>query len=139
MDILKKADEFILSCGMDDAINNSSGILVAYSGGADSSLLLHYLVKRYGCERISACHVNHMIRANEADGDESFCRDTCERLGVEFYSKKINVPEIAEREGLGLEDAARRESRRATPASCAFVPSAAGLVIAGEVIRTLIR
>lgn len=109
MDILKKADEFILSCGMDDAINNSDGILVAYSGGADSSLLLHYLVKRYGCERISACHVNHMIRANEADSDESFCRNTCERLGVEFYSKKINVPEIAEREGLGLEDAARRE------------------------------
>ncbi len=30
-------------------------------------------------------------------------------------------------------------SRRATPASCAFVPSAAGLVIAGEVVKTLIK
>ncbi len=30
-------------------------------------------------------------------------------------------------------------SRRATPASCAFVPSAAGLIIAGEAIRKLIE
>lgn len=30
-------------------------------------------------------------------------------------------------------------SRRATPASCAFVPSAAGLVIAAEVIKSLVK
>ena len=30
-------------------------------------------------------------------------------------------------------------SRRATPASCAFVPSAAGLIIASEAVRQLIE
>ncbi|MDO4478458.1 MAG: tRNA threonylcarbamoyladenosine dehydratase [Lachnospiraceae bacterium] len=33
--------------------------------------------------------------------------------------------------------AAKAPTRRATPASCAFVPSVAGLIIAGEVIRDL--
>lgn len=109
MDILKKTDEFVLDCGIDEFIKNSRGILVAYSGGADSSLLLHYLVRRYGCEKISACHVNHMIRGLEADSDEDFCRETCKLLEVQFFSKKINIPEIAKNDGLGVEEAARRE------------------------------
>ncbi len=127
MEIFKKSDDFCRSSGIDTVINNSRGVLVALSGGADSSLLLKYLICRYGSEKISACHVNHMIRGKEADRDESFCREVCRDYGIKFFSKKINVPEIAEKEGLGTEEAARRE-RYAFLTECAA--KADGAVIA---------
>ncbi len=109
MEIFKKADEFCRSSGIDAVINNSRGVLVALSGGADSSLLLKYLICRYGSEKISACHLNHMIRGEEAYRDEMFCQRLCREYGIRFFSEKINIPQIAEKEGLGTEEAARRE------------------------------
>lgn len=86
------------------------GILVGYSGGADSSALLYFLSK-YAKEQkdvhIAALHVNHSLRGDASDSDEAFCRKTCEKLGVEFFSEKIDVKEVAAREGKGLEEAGR--------------------------------
>ena len=51
-------------------------VVIGLSGGADSCALLHYLVsvkEKYNLKLI-ACHVNHMIRGQEADRDEEFCR-----------------------------------------------------------------
>jgi tRNA(Ile)-lysidine synthase len=52
-------------------------IVVLLSGGRDSVCLLHRLKD----EDVTALHVNYGLRP-EADGDEAFCRDLCERLGV---------------------------------------------------------
>ena len=38
-----------------------------------------------------------------------------------------------------LENSGEASQRREIPASCAFVPSVAGLIIAGEVIKDLIK
>ena len=69
---------------MDEKIN--SGVLVGLSGGADSVLLLVFLLeyrKRYNKSfSIVCCHVNHGIRSEEADRDEMFCEKLCESLGV---------------------------------------------------------
>ncbi len=87
-----------------------SAILVGFSGGADSTALLHIL-KTYADihgARLCAAHVNHGIRGDEADRDESFCRLFANKFGIEFFSKKVNIPEIAKISGESIETAARR-------------------------------
>ena len=84
-------------------------VLVGFSGGADSTALLHLLGK-YTEERgirLSALHVNHMIRGAEADRDEEFCREFCQKRGIEFFSVKADVPAIAKKEKKGIEECAR--------------------------------
>ncbi len=88
-----------------------SGVLVGLSGGADSVMLLCFLLeyrRRLGLDfPILACHVNHCIRGKEADADEAFCRSLCEDLGVELVCEKYDVPFHAKRFHLGIEEAAR--------------------------------
>lgn len=86
-------------------------IVVGFSGGADSSLLLEYLAERHRTEpdfpTVCALHVNHMIRGAEADADEEFCRDRCAALGVPFLAVKRDVPAMARERGFGVEECAR--------------------------------
>ncbi len=87
-----------------------SAILVGYSGGADSTALLH-LLHRYTQgtgATLYAAHINHGIRGEEADRDEKFCRSFAEKLGVKFFSLRVSVPEIAKATGESIETAARR-------------------------------
>ncbi len=81
-------------------------LAVALSGGADSVALLHIL-KSYCAGALTAIHVHHGIRGEEADRDAAFCRALCERLAVPFVTLHVNVPALAAARGLGLESAAR--------------------------------
>ena len=84
-------------------------ILLGLSGGADSSALLIMLAeyaKQVG-SRIYAAHLNHGIRGDEADRDEQFCKELCSRVGVKFFSKKLDIPSIASASGESVETAAR--------------------------------
>ena len=89
----------------------SRGVLVGLSGGADSVMLLHLLseYKRTVCPAFSilAVHVNHGIRGDEADRDECFAGELAASLGVEFISRRIDVPSLATECGKSLEEAAR--------------------------------
>lgn len=86
-----------------------SPILVGFSGGADSRLLLHLLVeysKKNGTP-IYAAHLNHGIRGAEADRDEQFCRQTCKEYDIPFFCERVDVPSLAEQSGDSLELQAR--------------------------------
>lgn len=87
-------------------LNGSERILVGFSGGADSTLLLTLLNSIEGLE-IAAAHLNHGIRGDEAKRDEDFCREYCEKLGVRIFLSHSNVPELAKMTGKSLEEAAR--------------------------------
>ena len=94
--------------GMHRLLKN--GVLVGLSGGADSVMLLSFLVKyRRDTEHfpILAVHINHGIRGEEAERDEHFARELSKTLGIEFQSKSIDVPSMARECGSGLEEAAR--------------------------------
>lgn len=80
-------------------------VLLGLSGGADSAALLHMLVQ--SGVNVSAAHVNHCIRGNEANRDEEFCRNLCRSLGVPIEVLRLDVPAYAHTHGKGLEEAAR--------------------------------
>ena len=84
-------------------------LLVAFSGGADSSVLLRLAVE-YGRQTgadIYAAHVNHGIRGAEADRDEEFCKKTAQELGVKLFVLSADVPSIAAERKESIETAAR--------------------------------
>ncbi len=89
----------------------SGGAAIGFSGGPDSVMLLLLLVK-YRREHntnapLLAVHVNHCIRGTAADADAELSRETCHTLGVELEVKTVDVPLLAKKLGMGIEEAAR--------------------------------
>jgi tRNA(Ile)-lysidine synthase TilS/MesJ len=62
-------------------------LLVLLSGGADSVCLLDVAIELEA--GVSALHVNHALRGG-ADGDEQFCRELCDRLGVPLRVERLS-------------------------------------------------
>ena len=86
------------------------GVLVGFSGGADSVMLLCFLCeyrRRNMDFNIAALHVNHGIRGAEADRDEAFSRRFCDSLGIEIIVSHFDIPKISKERKLGVEECAR--------------------------------
>jgi len=85
-------------------IPRGATIAVGLSGGIDSVVLLHVLVRRLRIApaRISAIHVNHQISPH-AGRWAAFCRRLCRELGVKLRVVKVEVPR-----GNSTEAAARK-------------------------------
>ncbi len=82
-------------------------ILVALSGGADSVTLLLALKEYFPELELFACHVNHMLRADESDRDSIFAQKLCARENIPLEILKTDVAKAAEEESLSTELAAR--------------------------------
>lgn len=87
-------------------LKEGTSVLVGFSGGADSSLLLSLLSQTDGIT-VAAAHLNHCIRGEEAIRDEYFCRRFCHENKITLYTKRVDIPKIAKESGLGIEEAAR--------------------------------
>ncbi|MDP3580471.1 MAG: tRNA lysidine(34) synthetase TilS [Ignavibacteria bacterium] len=108
---MKKTEEKIIRfIDAHKLIENSERVLVAFSGGPDSVFALHFLKKfqkKYKID-LAAAHFNHQLRGKEADEDEKFAKEFCRKLGVEFFSAKLNVKKLAKEKKLSIEEAARK-------------------------------
>lgn len=85
--------------------DSSSKIAIAYSGGLDSSALLH-LAHAYAATHgvtLYAFHIHHGLSPH-ADDWLAHCRSESERLGIGFDARRV---EIAQRDKSGVEEAAR--------------------------------
>jgi tRNA(Ile)-lysidine synthase len=84
-------------------------VIVAFSGGPDSTCLLYILnglKKKLGITLFGA-HLNHCLRGAESDRDEEYARKICESLNIDFYSKRVDVHRISKEMNLSCEMAGR--------------------------------
>ncbi len=65
-------------------------LLIAYSGGLDSTVLLHALIKTRGPARLRAVHVDHGLHPDSARWAES-CRIQCAQWGIECAILTVNI------------------------------------------------
>lgn len=101
-----------------DLIPRGAKVLVALSGGPDSTALLCALSALRDIGRIDtvhACHVDHGLRVESA-ADGVACGRTCAMLGVHLRQVRIAVPA-----GENLQAAARRERYRALRSAASLV------------------
>ncbi|HEY5849392.1 MAG TPA: tRNA lysidine(34) synthetase TilS [Lysobacter sp.] len=94
-------------------------VCVGYSGGLDSSVLLHLLASSAGAMPLRALHVNHGLHP-QADAWAEHCTRTCATLGVPLTVVRVTVT----RDGDGPEAAARSARHGAF----------AGALVAGDVL-----
>ena len=104
MCLLCKKD--LAECGM----SGKSHVLVAFSGGADSTalmLLMEDCVSRGLIKKVSAAHFNHGLRGTDSESDAAFCEEFCAEHHIPFYAGSGDVSGFARKQGKGLEAAAR--------------------------------
>ena len=68
-------------------LQSGDSVVVGLSGGADSCALLCFLcaLREKMDLKVYACHINHQLRGEEADRDESFTVMLCKRFGVPLF------------------------------------------------------
>ncbi len=77
--------------------------MVAFSGGLDSTVLLHACHRYSSPKSVQAIHVHHGLSSN-ADAWLRHCMDQCRQLDIPLIAEKV----IVQPEGIGIEAAARR-------------------------------
>lgn len=87
-------------------VKQAGSLVVGYSGGLDSTVLLHAVHHLAGGEgyRIAARHVHHGL-SNHADAWADSCAQFCQVLGVALDVVRVQIPNFSEE---GPEAAARR-------------------------------
>tara|TARA_E500000331_G_scaffold230976_1_gene221221 strand:- start:102243 stop:103580 length:1338 start_codon:yes stop_codon:yes gene_type:complete len=76
-------NEYIVSKGI-------RTVFIAYSGGQDSTVLLHTLPKLDLGIEIKAIHINHLIQ-EESFTWERHCKKNCDNLGIDLIIKKASL------------------------------------------------
>ncbi|MGS2721979.1 tRNA lysidine(34) synthetase TilS [Paraglaciecola aestuariivivens] len=92
------------------AFANTQDVVVAYSGGVDSHVLLHALVQlqqKHGyLWQLRAIHIHHGL-SQHADSWQAHCQQVCEDLAVPLQTAKVKL-EVKSRQSL---EALAREKR----------------------------
>ncbi len=97
--------------------------VIAFSGGLDSSVLLHLCAQLFPSERLLACHIDHQLQSCSAHWLER-CSGECQRLGIPFVGERVTP--------LDSSEAAARNARYAVfeallqPGDCLLLAQHAG-------------
>ncbi len=84
-------------------VSRSARLLVAYSGGVDSTVLLHALVHTNIANPVVAIHVNHQL-SGDAQRWQTHCERFAKALGIKLVCERVDVRGC----GQGIENAARQ-------------------------------
>ena len=104
----RRVADFIGTHGL---VRKGERVLLAVSGGADSTALVHIMHTLTSGGLLQAelmcAHVNHRLRS-EADDDEAFVAGIAKELGMPLIRKTVDVRDFARRNRLSIETAARQ-------------------------------
>ncbi len=71
-------------------------LLIAYSGGADSTALLHFCAHQDSWQgRIRAIHINHQLQA-ESDSWEYHCQQQCQQWRIPLLTERVTLSSSSE-------------------------------------------
>lgn len=101
--MLHKLRDYISSNGL---MTKQHKLLLAVSGGVDSMVLLHLLLKEG--YHVSVAHCNFKLRAKESDADEQFVKKVCVEKKVPFFCKKFLTAKQAAADKTGIQETARK-------------------------------
>ena len=84
-------------------------VVVAVSGGVDSTALLNLLYARREDLKLTLhiAHLNHLLRKGDAELDVRFVEGLAQRLNLPITVEAVDVAALAKQEKLGIEEAAR--------------------------------
>lgn len=85
-------------------------VVAAVSGGSDSMAMLTALnmLKNEYSIKLCAAHVNHCLRGEDADRDERFVVQKCNKMGISVHVLKVDVAQKAAESGESFEECGRR-------------------------------
>lgn len=101
-------DRFRKTLARHSMVRRREKVLLALSGGADSTCLLHLFLEtrsETGVHLVTA-HFNHRLRGRSSDADASFVRDLSARHGLNFLSGSAGPAAL---KGRSTQEAAREE------------------------------
>jgi len=89
-------------------IDTNDKIVIGVSGGPDSICLLHILneLKTELNIEIFVAHINHMIR-KEAEEETIYVENFCKHLGIQCFTKRIDIIPKSKQEKIGVEECGR--------------------------------
>jgi tRNA(Ile)-lysidine synthase len=97
-------DRFLRHLAETNLIPPGARVLLGYSGGADSTCLLHLL--KLANVDVVAGHLHHGQRS-EADKEMALCEAFAQSIDVPFIGGRADIPRIAADFKIGLEEAGR--------------------------------
>ncbi len=103
MELLQK---FLAYIKKENLFSEKDNLLIAVSGGADSSVLCA-LCAAAGF-RFSLAHCNFKLRGEESDGDELFVKELSKQLGVKLFLRTFDTKLEAELNKTSIEETARK-------------------------------
>jgi len=85
-------------------------VIVAVSGGVDSTVLLDLLARERPILQLEilVAHFNHQLRGAESEADEQFVLERAGQIGVECFVERADTRHIAEQARTGIQETARR-------------------------------
>lgn len=98
-------NKFISYYKTNNLFEESDRILLAVSGGKDSMVMLHLFNE--GNNNFGVAHCNFQLREDEADKDEGFVKNCCDKRKIPFYSIRFDTVKYAEEHQLSIQMAAR--------------------------------
>jgi tRNA(Ile)-lysidine synthase len=69
-------------------------LAVAFSGGLDSTVLLHATIKAHGKKNVHAFHVHHGIQ-QEADQWQAHCKAVSKKFGCHFDTRNVKLNKLS--------------------------------------------